>query len=107
MNETPFARDEAMNYVEPLVEIGRDANIDFVHSAHQATDLGLKILPNQQAMARAARLDEFQQLQAGHGQAGIDNSGSVTGTLHRAWINLRPAISNPSRPRHFGGSGAR
>lgn len=107
MSETPLARDEALKCLEPLVEIGRDANKGFVHSAHQAPDPGLKTLPNQHAMARAARVDEFQQLQAGHGHAGTDNSGSVTGTLHRAWINLRPAISNPSRPRHFGGSGAR
>jgi uncharacterized protein (TIGR02284 family) len=107
MNETPLARDEALKCLQSLVEIGRDANKGFFYCASQVTDPGLKTLLHQHAMARAARVDEFQQLQAGHGHAGTDNSGSVTGTLHRAWINLRPAISNPSRPRHFGESGAR
>ena len=109
MNETAFApaRDEALKCLQSLIEISRDANEGFVHSANQTEDPGLKSLFHQYAMERATMVDELQQLQVEHGQPGIDDSGSVTGTLHRAWINLRPAISNPSRPRHFGGSGAR
>ena len=96
MNETPLAlaRDEALKCLQSLVEIGRDANEGFVHSAKQATDLGLKTLLHQHAMERAAMVDDLQQLQVGHGQSGIDDSGSMTGTLHRAWINLRSAVSS-------------
>lgn len=96
MNETAFApaRDEALKCLQSLVEIGRDANEGFAHSANQATDPGLKTLLHQYAMERATMVDELQQLQVQHGQSGIDDSGSVTGTLHRAWINLRSAVSS-------------
>lgn len=96
MNETAFApaRDEALKCLQSLMEIGRDANDGFTQSANQATDPGLKTLLHQYAMGRATMVDELQQLQVQHGQSGIDDSGTVTGTLHRAWINLRSAVSS-------------
>ena len=96
MNETPLApaRDEALKCLQSLIEISRDANEGFVHSANQTEAPGLKTLFHQYAMERGTMVDELQQLQVEHGQSRIDDSGSVAGTLHRAWINLRSAVSS-------------
>ena len=36
---------------------------------------------------------ELQHLEHQHGKVEADNSGSLTGRLHRAWIDLRSAIA--------------
>ena len=96
MNESALApaRDEALKCLQSLMEISRDANEGFAHSATLSANPGLKMLLDQYAMERATMVEELRQLQVQHGKSGMDDTGSATGNLHRAWINLRSAVSS-------------
>lgn len=92
-NET---RPEALASLDNLIGINLDAQQGFAESAFHLIEPGLKERFIKYAAERAAMAGELQELERQHGKPEADDSGTLTGTLHRSWINLRSALSNES-----------
>lgn len=90
--DTPI-RSEILSTLESLIEICRDGQEGFRQSAEHTDNNELKAVLGQYSSERATMISELQTLQRQHGQPEVDEDGSVVGSLHRAWINLRSAIA--------------
>ncbi|MDB6071688.1 MAG: hypothetical protein JWL81_2859 [Verrucomicrobiales bacterium] len=89
----PTTQQDVLATLDNLIEITRDGQEGFTQSAEHAKDGELKALFRKFATERAAMVTELQNLQRQHGATDIENDGTVTGTLHRAWINLRSVVT--------------
>ena len=90
--DTPH-RNEILSTLESLIEICRDGQEGFHQSAEHTDNNELKAVFGQYSSERATMIGELQTLQRQHGQPEVDEDGSVVGSLHRAWINLRSAVA--------------
>ncbi len=88
------ANEAALSTLESLIEINRDGQEGFRQAAEHADATDLKAIFGQYASERAGMVSDLQNLQRQLGQTDVDDDGSITGSLHRAWINLRSAIAS-------------
>lgn len=94
--EPSEARDAALSTLEHLIESNLDAEHGFAESANYLIDESLKDLFIKHAAERAAFAAELQELELQHGKSDGGNSGTLTGALHRSWINVRSTLSTES-----------
>lgn len=94
MNATPTDNDDVKQVLENLIEIARDGQEGYRLAAEHAHDPGLKQAFIERSARRSRFVSQLQQLQTRYGQSEPDSSGSVTGGLHRAWINMRSVVSS-------------
>ena len=90
------ARDEALATLENLIEFNLDAQRGFEESASYLIDENLKSRFEKHAAERAAFAAELQNLEVQHGKPDGAESGTLTGALHRSWINVRSTLSTES-----------
>ncbi|RYD31363.1 MAG: PA2169 family four-helix-bundle protein [Verrucomicrobiaceae bacterium] len=90
--ETPD-QEEVLSTLENLIEITRDGQEGFAQAAEHASSSDLKALFTGYSSERARMVSELQVLERQHGKTEVDHTGSLTGGLHRAWINLRAAVA--------------
>ena len=86
-------RDEILSTLESLIEINRDGQEGFRLAAENAKASDLKAVFGQYSTERAVMIGELQTLERQHGKPDVDDGGTVIGSLHRAWINLRSVIA--------------
>jgi uncharacterized protein (TIGR02284 family) len=72
-----------------LIETCRDGETGYAHAAGIVTDPELKAYFTEQSQERYRFLAELQQLAQQSGEPQPDISGSVAGTLHRAWFEAK------------------
>ena len=98
MSNTPVspAREEALSGLKTLIGINYDAQEGFATAAQHATDPSLKQFFTEYALERATMTADLQLLERQHGQPDPDGDGTLLGTLHRTWINLRSGLSTDS-----------
>lgn len=87
---------EALASLDNLIGINLDAQQGFAESASHLIEPGLKELFIKYAAERATMAGELQELERQLGKTEADDSGTMTGTMHRSWINLRSSLSNES-----------
>lgn len=82
---------DIISTLNDLVETSRDGEEGFRTSAEHATDPNLKSLLANRASACAVAVNELQQIVRAHGGK-PDETGSISGTLHRRWVDIKSTI---------------
>lgn len=91
--DTP-SQENVLKTLENLIEITRDGQRGFGEAAEHASDPELKQLFQRYSSERASILADLQGLERTFGKPDVDESGTVIGTMHRTWLNLRSAITS-------------
>ena len=85
--------NKAVDKLNDLIEYARDGQHGYKQAADKVENTELKQMFNQCAQQRGTFISELnQQIRTLGGSP--DDSGSVTGDLHRGWINLKSALTS-------------
>src|SRR5258708_35050549 len=82
----------ALSVVEALIETCKDGQKGYQDAASHAKRSDLKHYFNEQSMERGRFAQELQTELAKLGEPGKKVSGSVSGALHRAWIDTKASL---------------
>lgn len=85
---------EQKEIVDGLIETLKDGQEGFEQAAEGAKDPPLKSLFNEYSQQRSRFASELQSQAQSLGEQEPETSGSATGALHRAWINLKSAVTS-------------
>jgi uncharacterized protein (TIGR02284 family) len=80
-----------------LIETLKDGQYGFKHASENVEDSDLKTLFSSYSTQRSKFAGELQQELVHLGEPKPEEDASVTGALHRGWINLKSALSGKSR----------
>ncbi|HEY2799584.1 MAG TPA: PA2169 family four-helix-bundle protein [Chthoniobacterales bacterium] len=81
-----------------LIETLKDGQEGFRQSASGVDDAQLKTTFDQLSLQRSRFAGELQKEVVNLGEPDPEDSSSATGAMHRAWINIKSAVTN--RDRH-------
>ncbi|MEP6686227.1 MAG: PA2169 family four-helix-bundle protein [Verrucomicrobiota bacterium] len=87
-------QSENISTLNSLIETLKDGQEGFRQAAEAVKDSALKSLFNEYSLQRAKFAGELQNEVVRLGDAKPEDSSSTAGSLHRAWINLKSAITN-------------
>ena len=94
LTETPTTdSSEVIDVLSTLIEYARDGQEGFKHAAEHANSPELREFFMDCSNQRAQFVTELQSLQSLQGEDSPDNDGSMTGALHRAWIDIRSVVT--------------
>lgn len=85
---------ENISTLNSLIETLKDGQEGFRQAAEAVKDSALKSLFNEYSMQRSQFAGELQNEAIRLGEPQPEDSSSFSGSLHRAWINLKSAISS-------------
>ena len=85
---------ETISAVNSLIETLKDGQEGFKQAAEGVKDLQLKSLFNEYSRQRSRFASELQSQAQSLGELEPETSGSAAGALHRAWINLKSAVTS-------------
>jgi uncharacterized protein (TIGR02284 family) len=85
---------EIISTINSLIETLKDGQEGFKQAAEGVKDLQLKSLFNQFAQQRARFASELQSEAASLGEFKPEDSSSAAGAMHRAWINIKSAVTS-------------
>ncbi len=77
-----------------LIETLKDGQEGFRAAAEDVESSDLKTLFGEYSLQRSKFAGELQALARGLGEKEPETTGSVSGALHRGWINLKAALSS-------------
>ncbi len=80
------------NVLMPLIQANLDAKEGFRQAADHAEHPDLKAEFTYQSTRREEFVQDLQQIQFDHGRLRVDDSGTVSGAIHRAWIGFKTAL---------------
>lgn len=86
------SNSELRSTLNALIQTCRDGQEGFLTAAENVQGDELKKLFNECSLQRSKFTGELQSLAHELGDSNPETSSSVTGTLHRGWINLKTAI---------------
>jgi len=89
---------ETISTLNDLIETLKDGQEGFRQSAEGVDDPQLKSVFDEYSLQRSRFAGELQSEVRGMGESDPENSSSVAGSMHRAWINVKSAVT--SRDRH-------
>jgi uncharacterized protein (TIGR02284 family) len=84
---------EILSVVDDLIETLKDGQEGFKQAAEGVKDPQLKSLFNEYSRQRSRFATELQTQAQTLGQSEPKKSSSAAGALHRAWINLKSAVT--------------
>jgi uncharacterized protein (TIGR02284 family) len=87
MNET-----NAVSVIENLIETNKDGQKGYQDAASHVKRGDLKAYFNEQSLERARFAGELQEERIRLGKTDKKDSGSVAGSLHRAWIDTKVSM---------------
>ena len=87
-------KKEIISTVNSLIETLKDGQEGFRQAAEAVKDSELKSLFAEYSMQRSRFAGELQQQLRGLGESEPEDSSSVAGSIHRAWINLKSAVTS-------------
>jgi uncharacterized protein (TIGR02284 family) len=90
--------DKVLSVVSDLIERCKDGREGYRKAAEDVKDQDLKSLFQDYALQRDKMITELQNELHKIGKT-QDESGSISGTVHRAWIDLKSALSSNDRKR--------
>jgi uncharacterized protein (TIGR02284 family) len=85
---------EIISTINGLIETLKDGQEGFRQASEAVKDFQLKMLFGEYSLQRAKFAGELQNEAISLGEHDPENSSSTAGALHRAWINLRAAITS-------------
>src|SRR5215213_880579 len=80
--------------INSLIETLKDGQEGFRQAAEAVKDSQLKTLFNEYSLQRSRFAGELQNEAIGMGESDPENTSSTAGAMHRAWINLKSAITS-------------
>jgi len=89
---------EIISTLNGLIETLKDGQEGYKQSASGVDDPQLKTLFDTLSLQRSKFAGELQNEVVNMGDPDPEDASSVTGSMHRAWINVKSAITN--RDRH-------
>jgi uncharacterized protein (TIGR02284 family) len=89
---TNFENDDVISTLNELIETCKDGQEGFKQAAEGVERSDLKSLFYELSQQRAQFTGELQSLVQGLG-GDPETSGSVAGSLHRGWINIKSAVT--------------
>ncbi|TLD72275.1 PA2169 family four-helix-bundle protein [Phragmitibacter flavus] len=89
---TPDAKD-VRGVLDNLIEISKDGQEGYRLASEHATDPALKQAFSERSASRARFVSQLQDLQTRYGTSDPQDSGSVSGSLHRAWLQIRSTVA--------------
>lgn len=78
--------------LERLIEISRDAQTGFREFAEKISDPEVKTFFQEKSLERANFAGELESELHRLGESDVEQSGTVAGTVHRGWANVRAAL---------------
>lgn len=81
--------NSTLDVLQELIETCRDGETGYAHAASIVADPELKSYFTEKSQERHRFLVELQELAQRSGEPRPDLSGSVAGTLHRAWFEAK------------------
>ncbi|MEP6822806.1 MAG: PA2169 family four-helix-bundle protein [Chthoniobacterales bacterium] len=85
---------EVISTLNSLIETLKDGQEGFRQAAEAVKDSQLKSLLNELSMQRSKFAGELQSQVVQLGEPEPEDSSSTAGALHRAWINMKSAITS-------------
>jgi uncharacterized protein (TIGR02284 family) len=85
---------EAISTINNLIETLKDGEKGFKEAAESVKDPQLKSLFQEYSQQRHRFADELQSQAKSLGEFKPENSSSTAGAMHRAWINLKSAVTS-------------
>jgi uncharacterized protein (TIGR02284 family) len=85
---------EIISTINSLIETLKDGQEGFKEAAEAVTDSELKSLFNEFSQQRARFATELQSQAMSLGETEPEESSSATGAMHRAWIDLKSAVTS-------------
>ncbi|MEY2438650.1 MAG: hypothetical protein QOI34_35 [Verrucomicrobiota bacterium] len=85
---------EIISTINSLIETLKDGQEGFKQAAEAVKDPHLKTLFNEYSMQRSRFAGELQAEARQLGESDPEESSSTAGAMHRAWINLKSAITS-------------
>src|SRR3982751_5583553 len=85
---------EIISTINDLIETLKDGQEGFRQAAEAVKDSQLKTLFNEYSLQRSRFAGELQNEAIGMGESDPEDTSSTAGAMHRAWINLKSAISS-------------
>ena len=85
---------EQKEIIDGLIETLKDGQEGFKQAAEGVKDPQLKSLFNEYSQQRSRFASELQSQAQSLGEREPETSGSATGALHRAWMNLKSAVTS-------------
>jgi uncharacterized protein (TIGR02284 family) len=85
---------EIISTINSLIETLKDGQEGFRQAAEAVKDPGLKSLFNEFSLQRARFAGELQSEAVSLGESDPETDSSTSGSLHRAWINIKSAITS-------------
>ena len=85
---------EIISTINGLIETLKDGQEGYRQAAEGVKDPALKSLFNEYSMQRAKFAGELQAEAVQLGEPDPEDSSSTTGAMHRAWINLKSALTS-------------
>lgn len=85
---------EIISTLNGLIETLKDGQQGFREASEAVKDSQLKSLFSEYSLQRAKFAGELQSQAIGLGEHDPEDSSSTAGAMHRAWINLKSAITS-------------
>lgn len=85
---------EIISTINGLIETLKDGQQGFREASEAVKDSQLKTLFNEYSLQRAKFAGELQSEAISLGESKPEDSSSTAGAMHRAWINLKSAITS-------------
>ena len=85
---------ETISTINSLIETLKDGQEGFKQAAEAVKDSNLKSLFNEFSLQRAKFAGELQSEAVNLGEFKPEEDSSASGALHRAWINIKSAITS-------------
>jgi uncharacterized protein (TIGR02284 family) len=86
-------QDDAIETIEKLIETCRDGQNGYREAAEHVKDSQIRSWFNEQSLQRAQFAGELEAHVQRLGKHDPDRKGSVSGTLHRKWFELKEKFS--------------
>lgn len=85
-------QNKAVSVLEDLIETCKDGQKGYQDAATHVKRADLKTYFNEQSLERARFAGELQEERIRLGETDKKDSGSVTGAMHRAWIDTKVTL---------------
>jgi len=85
---------EIISTINGLIETLKDGQEGFRQASQAVKDTSLKTLFNEFSLQRAKFAGELQSEAVRLGESEPEKSSSTSGALHRAWINIKSAVTS-------------
>jgi uncharacterized protein (TIGR02284 family) len=85
---------EIISTINGLIETLKDGQEGFRQASEAVKDSQLKMLFSEFSLQRSKFAGELQNEAIGLGEHNPENTSSTAGAMHRAWINLKSAVTS-------------